>query len=57
MRLALAEESVLVDPFGRYLRNEVGEVVYDISEPGVMVAYTVEGDQVIFLAFTDLYAR
>ena len=57
LSLDLAEEAIAVDPHHRHLRREIAGVVYDLGEPGVMVAFRVEGGIVVFLAFADLGSR
>jgi hypothetical protein len=54
LSLDLVEEAIAVDPFHRLHRREVGGVVYNITEPGVVVAFEVDGDKVVFRAFVDL---
>ena len=53
--LELAEESILVDPFHRMMRTEVGETVLDASETGFVVAFRFEPpDLITFLAFLEV---
>lgn len=53
--LALAEEGSVADPHHRVRRIEVDGIVYDRNEEGVMLSFTVDGDDVIWLSFSDLF--
>ena len=57
LSLDLVEEAIAVDPFHRHRRYEVGAVVYDVTEPGLMVSFTVMDDEVVYLSFADLTLR
>lgn len=56
LSLELAEEAIAVDPYHRDRRFEVDRLVYDASEVGILIAYSVSGDEVVFLTFIDLSA-
>ena len=46
----------MADPFHRLNRFETEDgIVYDRSEHGVMLAFFVDGDDVVFLSFADLF--
>ena len=55
LSLELAEEAIAVDPDHRDRRIEIDDVIYDRSEPGIMVAYSVVDGEVVFLTFRDLF--
>jgi hypothetical protein len=56
--LELAEESISVDPFHREQRLELGGVVFDANETGLIVTYRVEPDgTILFVTFRDLWNR
>ena len=57
LSLDLVEEAIAVDPFHRHRRYEVGEVIYDVTEPGLMVSYTIIDEEVVYLSFADLTDR
>jgi hypothetical protein len=57
LRLDLTEEAALVDPSHRHRRTEIDGIVYDRSEHGVMLAFAVDGDDLILLSFADLFDR
>jgi len=46
--LTLAEEEALVDPWHRRNRTEIDGIVYDRNELGVMLAFAIDGGDVIF---------
>jgi hypothetical protein len=46
-----------VDPHHRSRRREIGGIVYDVTDPSLMVAYTIVDAEVVFLAFVDLTAQ
>ena len=54
LSLDLAEEAIVVDPWHRVRRIEIDDVVYDRSEPGIVVAYSIADGDIIFLTFIDL---
>ena len=45
----------MVDPYHRDGRVEIGDVVYDRTEQGIMVAYSVIDDEAVLLTFRDLF--
>ena len=55
MSLELAEEAIAVDPHHRHHRREVGGIIYDTSEPGLMVAFTIVDGEIVYLTFRDLF--
>lgn len=55
LALALVEEGIATDPRHRMNRREVGEIVWDRSEPGLAVAFAVEGDSILLLTFVLLF--
>ena len=57
LSLDLVEESIAVDPHHRLQRREVGDVVWDTSEPGIALAFAIEGDSIVYLTFVLLFER
>ena len=57
LSLDLVEEAIAVDPYHRFRRGKINSIVYDITDPGVMVAYAMVDDEVLYLAFVDLIGR
>ena len=57
LSLDLVEEAIGVDPDSLYKRIEIDGIVYDRSEQGIMVAYTIEDGEPLLLTFTDLWDR
>ncbi len=55
LSVELAEESIAGGPDNRDKRREINGVVYDRSEPGVMVTYSIVDGEVVYLTFRDLY--
>ena len=53
--LTLAEEEALVDPWHRRNRTEIDGIVYDRNELGVMLAFAIDGGDVILLSFAGLF--
>lgn len=53
--LTLAEEGAVTDPIHRERRFELDGIVFDRTEEGVMLTFTVDGEWVVCLAFADLY--
>lgn len=51
----LVEEGIAVDPFHRAGRVAVGGIVYDRTEPGIMVAYSMIEGKAVLLTFRDLF--
>ncbi len=52
--LDLIEDAIEIDPHHRWLRIEIDGIVYDRTEHGMMVAYSMEGGEPLLLTFTDL---
>ncbi len=55
LSLDLVEEGITVDPFHRQGRVEIGEIVYDRTERGIMVAYSMVNGIAVLLTFCDLF--
>lgn len=55
LSLDLVEEGIAVDPYHRVGREEIGGIIYDMTEHGIMVAYSVSDDEIVLLAFRDLF--
>jgi hypothetical protein len=55
LSLELMEEAIVAEPDNWSHREQVGEVIWDRSEDGLALAYTVENGEVIYLTFIDLY--
>jgi len=36
-------------------RAQIGDIVYDMSEPGIMVAYSMVEGEAVLLSFRDLF--
>lgn len=45
----------MVDPYHRDGRVEIANIVYDRTEHGIMVAYSVVEGEAVLLAFRDLF--
>jgi hypothetical protein len=57
LSLDLVEEGIAVDPVHRSRRPEIDGIVFDRTEPGLMVAWTMDGDEPLLLSFADLWDR
>jgi hypothetical protein len=57
MRLSLevAEASIVAEPDNWLHRKQVGDVIWDVSEVGLAVAYMIEDGNVVYLTFIELY--
>jgi hypothetical protein len=55
LSLELMEEAVLAEPDNWTHRVQVGEVIWDKSERGLALAYSVENGEIVFLTFVDLF--
>lgn len=55
--LDLIEDAIEIDPHHRWRRIEIDGIVYDRTEHGMMVAYSMEGGEPLLLTFTDLWDR
>jgi hypothetical protein len=51
----LVEEGIVVDPNHRNGREQIGDLVYDITEPGVVVVFSVVDGEAVLLTFRDLF--
>ena len=54
LSLDLVEELIAVDPFHRAGRQAIGELIYDRTEPAILVVFTMIGDEAMLVAFRDL---
>jgi hypothetical protein len=53
--LEYAEEGIAADPEGRAYREDIGDVVYDITEPNLAIAFRRLGrSRILLLAFRFL---
>jgi hypothetical protein len=57
LSLDLAEEAIAVDPHHRHCVARSLRSSTTSEKPGVMVAFRLEGEVVVFLVFADLRAR
>ena len=57
LSLDLVEESIFLDPHHRHRRREVGDIVYDTTEPGLMAYYTLDDGEPVMLGFADTFDR
>jgi hypothetical protein len=55
LSLDLIEEGIAVDPFHRVNRKQVGNVIWDKSEPGLAVAFAVGDETILLLTFLRLF--
>jgi hypothetical protein len=55
LSLDLVEEAIVAEPDNWAHRQKVGEVIWDRSEAGLAVAFTIENDEIIYLTFIDLF--
>jgi hypothetical protein len=54
--LELAEEAIIVDPHHRWRRaSRPDGIVVDLTEPGLLVKFRIEGDLLLFVDFEDLW--
>jgi hypothetical protein len=53
----LIEEGIASDPIHRYRRQQIGEVIWDKSEPGLAVAFAVDAGGAVLLTFVALFDR
>lgn len=49
------EEAIVAEPDNWAHRQKVGEVIWDRSEAGLALAFTIENDEIIYLTFIDLF--
>ena len=54
LSLDLVEEGIAVDPFHRVDRQAIGELIYDRTEPGMVVVYSMVDGQAVLVMFRDL---
>jgi hypothetical protein len=55
LSLDLVEERIAVDPDHRSGREQVGDLIYDMTEPGIMVVYSVIEGEAVLVTFRDLF--
>ena len=55
LSLDLMEEAIVAEPDNWAHRQKVGEVIWDRSEAGLALAFTIENDEIIYLTFIDLF--
>jgi hypothetical protein len=55
LSLELAEEAIAAEPENWTNRKQVGDVIWDTSEPGLALAYKIEDGEIIYLTFIDTY--
>lgn len=48
------EEGIAVDPFHRVDRQAIGELIYDRTEQGMVVVYSMVDGQAVLVMFRDL---
>ena len=53
--LDLMEEAMVAEPDNWTHRKQVGDVIWDTSEPGLALATTIENGEIVFLTFIDLF--
>ena len=46
--------SIAVDRHHRFRRRQIGDVVYDFTEEGILISFAVVDDEVVYLKFLDL---
>ena len=55
LSLDLMEEAIVAEPDNWLHRRRVDDVIWDYSQPGLALAYTIEDGEIIFGTFIDLY--
>jgi len=55
LSLDLVEEGIVVDPDHRDGREQIGDLVLDMTEPGIVVAYSMLDDEAILVTFRVLF--
>jgi hypothetical protein len=55
LSLDLVEEGIAVDSDHRNGREQIGELVYDMTEPGMMVVYSVIDGEAVLMTFRDFF--
>jgi len=55
LSLELMEEAIASEPDNWLHREQVGEVIWDKSEPGLALAFAIENGEIIYLTFVDLF--
>jgi hypothetical protein len=57
LSLDLVEEGIAVDPLHRVGRQGIGELIYDRTEPGIVVVFSIVNDAAVLVMFRDLFER
>ncbi len=55
LSLDLVEEGMVVDPDHRVGREQIGDLVLDMTEPGMLVMYSIVDDEAILVTFRVLF--
>lgn len=55
LSLDLVEEGIVVDPDHRDGREQIGDLVLDMTEPGMLVMYSIVDDEAILVTFRVLF--
>jgi len=55
LSLELVEEGIAVDLFHRDGRQEIGELIYDRTEAGIVVVYSIVDGEAALVMFRDLF--
>jgi hypothetical protein len=55
LSLELVEEGIAVDPFHRDGRQEIGDLVYDRTERGIVVVFSMVDGEAVLVMFRDLF--
>jgi len=55
LSLELMEEAIVAEPDNWRDREQVDDVIWDTSQPGLALAYRVVDDEIIYATFIDLY--
>ena len=55
LSLDLMEEAMVAEPDNWAHRKQVGDVIWDTSQPGLALASSIENDEIVFLTFVDLF--
>lgn len=55
LSLDLVEEGIVVDPDHRDGREQIGDLVLDMTEPGILVMYTIVDGEAVLVTFRVLF--
>ena len=55
LSLDLMEEAIASEPDDWADREQIGEIIWDKSEPGLAVAFAIEDGEIVYLTFIDLF--